>query len=79
MKKPLIWHISLTAVYTECPYCKSVNSDDTYRQSCTRCGGEFDTTREIEKKSKDVIECERLGLKGAVRKDEKGNWIEVKL
>lgn len=31
MIKGLIWHYSLTSVYTECPYCKGVNSEDTYK------------------------------------------------
>jgi len=43
---------------------------------CPNCGKKFDTEKLETKMSKDYAECERLGLKGAVYKDEKGKWRE---
>lgn len=74
--KPIIWHISLTSVYTECPYCHSHNSENPKTGECRQCHSIIDLANEVVKKSKDVIECEKLGLHGAVYKDEKGKWRE---
>lgn len=74
--KPIIWHYSLTAIYTECPYCHSHNTEDARTGECRCCHNIIDLSNEVVKKSRDVIECEKLGLKGAVYKDEKGKWCE---
>lgn len=75
-RKPLIYHMGLSAYYYECPYCKATNSEayspeGTY---CRQCGKYFDGV--IERKTKDLVECEKqLGSGGgAVYKDDKGNW-----
>lgn len=46
---------------------------------CPNCGKKYDREHPVIKMSKDYAECEKLGLKGAVRKNEKGQWEEVKL
>lgn len=76
MIKGLIWHYSLTSIYTECPYCKAVNSEDARRGICKCCGEVVDLVNVIEKKSKDVLECEAQGLQGPVHKNDKGKWEE---
>lgn len=75
-RKPLIYHMGLSAYYYQCPYCKAENSEKysvegTY---CGICGKFFDGV--IDRKTKDLIECEKqLGPGGgAVYKDDKGNW-----
>ena len=75
-RKPLIYHMGLSAYYYECPYCKAQNKEQhspegTYCGSCLKF---FDGI--IEKKTKELIECEKqLGFGGgAVYKDDKGNW-----
>lgn len=40
---------------------------------------DFMNNQENPEMTKDYAECEKLGLKGAVRKNEKGQWEEVKL
>lgn len=77
--KPIIWHYSLTAIYTECPYCHSHNSENERTGECKYCHNIMDLTNEVVKKSKDVIECEQLGLSGAVYRDDKGRWQERKV
>lgn len=74
--KSLIWHESLSAVYSECPYCHCHNTVDDYTGICRYCKNKSDTINIVERKSKDVIECERLGLHGPVHKNEKGQWEE---
>lgn len=74
MFKPIIWHLSLTSVFTECPYCGSENSEKG--NICTVCEQVLDVINPIYKKSKDFLECERLGLKGPVYRDEKGKWVK---
>lgn len=74
--KGIIWHYSLTAVYTECPYCHAHNSEDSRTGECKNCHNIMDLENEVVKKSKDVIECEKLGLKGPVHKNDKGQWEE---
>ncbi len=75
-RKPLIYHMGLSAYYYQCPYCKAENSEkySTEGNYCGVCGKYFDGV--IEKKSKDLIECEKqLGSGGgAVYKDDKGKW-----
>ena len=75
-RKPLIYHMGLSAYYYECPYCKAINSEafsveGTY---CKCCNKIFDGV--IERKTKDLIECEaQLGSGGgAVYKGEDGKW-----
>ena len=46
---------------------------------CPNCGKKYDREHPKIVMSKDYAECEKLGLKGAVRKNEKGQWEEVKL
>ena len=46
---------------------------------CPNCGKKYDRDHPKIVMSKDYAECEKLGLKGAVRKNEKGEWEEVKL
>lgn len=72
--KDIIWHYSLTAVYTECPYCHSTNSEDSRTGVCKICNMTMKLDTPIVKKSKDYKEVEKLGLQGPVHKDEKGNW-----
>ncbi len=58
-KKPLVWRMSLTAVYTECPYCHMTNTEkhNTSGTYCAKCMKYFDG--EVEKKSKEYIEAEK--------------------
>ncbi len=58
-KKPLVWRMSLTAVYTECPYCHMTNTEkhNTSGTYCGKCMKYFDG--EVEKKSKEYIEAEK--------------------
>lgn len=88
-QKPLKYYMSLSAYYTKCPYCKAENQEELlgladeqfpephtqeiYR--CKRCKHEMNGIVEI--KSKDYRDCEALGLKGCVTKDDKGRWAEV--
>ena len=51
---------------------------DSPRDICPRCGKRYDRDFLEVRMSKDYAECERLGLRGAVTKDEKGKWIEAK-
>lgn len=44
---------------------------------CPQCGKKYDRENRKIIMSKDYAECEKLGLKGAVRKNEKGQWEEV--
>lgn len=87
--KRLIYHQTLRGAYTQCPYCKYENPDSDYMRArsglpyakepldvCPACGNQFDMDAEV-KKSKDVILCEELGLKGAVTKNEKGIWVQA--
>ena len=92
-RKAPIYHISLTAIYCECPNCKNRNIGNikysnyskTYYQifddECPTCGQpltwEDDEIEKVCKKSKDIIECEKLGLTGPVSKNEKGKWCNV--
>lgn len=46
---------------------------------CPSCGRKYDREHPQIKMSKDYAECERLGLKGAVRKNDKGQWEESPL
>lgn len=75
-RKPLIYHMGLSAYYYQCPYCRAENSEkhSTEGTYCGICGKYFDGV--IERKTKDLIECEKqLGSGGgAVYKDDKGNW-----
>ena len=75
-RKPLIYHMGLSAYYYKCPYCKAENSEQSSPEGtyCGVCGKYFDGV--IEKKSKELIECEKqLGAGGgAVYKDDEGNW-----
>ena len=77
-KKRLIYSKSLTCYKTVCPYCKADNPDQLKQNICFYCGKEFDPDNLEIKKSKDLEECEALGLKGAVRKNSKGKWEEAK-
>lgn len=45
---------------------------------CPNCGKKYDRDHPKIIMSKDYAECERLGLKGAVRKNAKGQWEEAK-
>ena len=90
-KKPLIYSKSLSWYRTICPYCKMDNPDsEDYRSElysrenvglplevCPNCRNVYDMENMVIKKSKDYAECEALGLKGAVAKNEKGVWIQV--
>ena len=51
---------------------------DSRTGECKVCHNIMDLVNEVVKKSKDVIECEKLGLKGAVHKNDKGQWEEWK-
>lgn len=79
--KAPIWHCSLTAQYVECPTCKEINHIENYHERCPDCGQLLDQTPEAiakaEKVSKDLKECRKLGLRGAVTKNEKGKWVEI--
>ena len=72
--KGIIWHYTLTSIYTECPYCHSQNSENERTGECKNCHNIMDFGNEVVKKSKDVLECEKLGLQGAVHKNDKGQW-----
>lgn len=74
--KSIIWHYSLSAIYTECPYCHAQNSENEHTGECRCCHNIMSFDNPVEKKSKDFIECEQLGLSGPVYKDEKGKWCE---
>ena len=92
-RKAPIYHISLTSCYFECPKCKNQNIGSSkfdyhaqcwyqvQEDECPECGQHLtwddDEIEKVAKKSKDVIECEKLGLTGAVRKNDKGKWEEV--
>lgn len=90
--KPLIYSLSLTCHKTICPYCKYENPDiesHHYKSSgnpywctpldvCPSCGRLFDRDNKKIVMSKDYAECEALGLKGAVRKNAKGQWEEAR-
>lgn len=66
IKKPVIYHISLTSVYEECPNCHAINkaTEDKYNKwtdsyykiyyaSCPKCGQLFDWDEEaVEKATK---------------------------
>lgn len=75
-RKPLIYHMGLSAYYYQCPYCRAENSEKHSAEGmyCGCCGKYFDGV--VERKTKDLIECEKqLGCGGgAVYKDDKGNW-----
>lgn len=45
---------------------------------CPSCGRKYDRDNKKVIMSKDYAECEALGLKGAVRKNEKGQWEEAR-
>ena len=91
--KAPIWHISLTQSWYECPKCKNTeglcdskidrlrNYYSVLAESCPECGQTLtwddEEIEKVAKKSKDYKECEKLGLHGAVRKNEKGKWEEV--
>lgn len=78
--KAPIWHSSLSASWVECPKCKEVNHIENWHTRCPDCGQLLDQSPEAiakaEKVSKDLAECRKLGLHGAVTKDSKGKWIE---
>ena len=76
-KKRLIYSRSLTCYKTVCPYCKVDNPDREKRDTCYHCGDVFDDVNLDIRTSKDLAECEALGLKGAVKKDEKGRWVKA--
>ena len=82
--KPLIYSMSLTCYKTICPYCHCDHPDDRpYSERhlvniCKFCGKRYDDENLDVRKSKDYQEVERLGLNGAVYKDEKGKWHEWK-
>lgn len=44
---------------------------------CPNCGKRYDRDNLDVRMSKDYAECEALGLKGAVRKNDKGKWEEA--
>ena len=75
-RKPLIYHMGLSAYYYECPYCKATNSVENSQEGayCRCCSKYFEG--EVERKTKELVECEKqLGPGGgAVYKDEKGKW-----
>ena len=75
-RKPLIYHMSLTRYYFQCPYCRAENSEKHSPEGtfCGCCGKFFEGV--VEKKTKDYVECEsQLGSGGgAVYKGEDGKW-----
>ena len=89
--KPLIYRKSLSCYETICPYCKCINPEDTEKRSplylkenvglplevCPSCGNVYDMENMVVKMTKDYAECQALGLKGAVAKNEKGKWVQV--
>lgn len=82
--RPLIYSQSLTTRKTICPYCKFENPDtrawelqclpywDMPLDTCPNCGKRYEGI--TEEKSRDLKEVEKLGLTGAVHKDDKGRW-----
>ena len=85
--KKLIYSQSLTCYKTICPYCRCDNPEDRgfqYSEEerrlplnvCRCCRKKFDNVNLEIRKSKDLVEVEKLGLHGAVHKDEKGKWHE---
>ena len=90
-KKPLIHCKSFTWYKTVCPYCRLDNPDDEGKRNalyskenvglplevCPNCRNVYDMENMVVKKSKDYAECEALGLKGAVTKNEKGVWVQA--
>lgn len=52
------------------PYC------DLPLDFCPACGNQYDRVNHEIRMSKDYAECVKLGLHGAVYKDEKGSWRE---
>lgn len=80
--KRLIWHESLTAYYEECPYCHAQNSvSETWAiigvsKECKCCHNLIDVTECDVRQSKEVKECEKLGLHGPVHRNDKGQWEE---
>lgn len=80
--KAPIWHSSLTACYVECPTCHEINHIENYHDRCPDCGQLLDQSSEAiakaEKVSKDLQECRKKGLHGAVTKNVKGQWEEVR-
>ncbi len=80
--KRLIYSQSLTCYKTICPYCRIENPDSRRYGDrrplniCKSCGKRFDDVNIEIKKSKEYEEVEKLGLQGAVYKDEKGRWRE---
>ena len=90
-KKPLIYRKSLSCYETVCPWCHCTNPDSNNKRSalysrenvglpldiCPSCGNPYDMENVVEKKSKDYMECKALGLKGAVAKNEKGEWVQA--
>ena len=77
-RKRLIYSKSLVCYKTICPYCRMDNPDKESADTCYYCGEKFDADNLDIRKSKDYAECEALGLKGAVRKNAKGKWEEVR-
>lgn len=76
--KPLHYYMSLTWFHTRCPYCGTDNPENGIAGNiCKYCNKKFDAENMILHKSKDYIECEKLGLHGAVRKNIKNEWEEV--
>lgn len=90
-KKPLIYSKSLTWYKTVCPYCGFEGPEDKEKRSvlysreniglplevCPNCRNVYDLENMVIKMSKDYAECEALGLKGAVKKDKKGKWVQA--
>lgn len=89
--KRLIYRKSLNWCRTVCPYCGFDNPEDEYKRSalysrknvglplevCPSCRNVYDLNNMVVKMSKDYEECEALGLKGAVTKNEKGVWVQA--
>jgi hypothetical protein len=89
--KRLIYHKSLNWYRTVCPYCGLDNPDIESKRSalysrenvglpldvCPSCRNVYDMENMVVKMSKDYAECKALGLKGAVKKNEKGAWIQA--
>lgn len=89
----VIFHESLSSCWCECPACKNTKgmirrkagyNGEWYTETdaqCPECGQpllwDWDLIDKKAKKSKDVIECEKLGLHGAVKKDGDGKWVKA--